>query len=144
MSPRSPRSPDPAAPAPAPAPPHPRPRPPRPPRPRRPRRTPSGVRGAELVVHDEGAHAQSLDASLDHLDSFALPVQVLSVSFLVASGMHPSLRRRRAPEEERARGFVEVAEPLAIGFGEIGGGVEPAQGAIDQQTGIVGSAGLRE
>src|SRR4026209_1751721 len=122
MSPRSPRSPDPAVPAPAPAPPA---LPPS--RPRAPRPTAFGRRGAELVVHDEGAHAQSLDASLDHLDSFALPVQVVSVSFLVASGMRPSLRRRRAPEEERARGFVEVAEPLAIGLGEIGGGVEPAQ-----------------
>jgi hypothetical protein len=37
-----------------------------------PRRTTFGRRGAELVVHDEGAHAQSLDASLDHLDSFAV------------------------------------------------------------------------
>src|SRR5688572_1891338 len=67
----------------------------------------------------------------------------LSASWLLQA-LHPSLRRRGAPEEERARGLVEVAEPLAIDLGKVGGRVEPAQGAINQQTEVVVSARQRE
>src|SRR5688572_8513140 len=44
---------------------------------------------------------------------------------------------QRVPHEERACPLVELAQPLRVQGGEFGGGIRPAQGAIDLHAEVV-------